>query len=185
MVQRAADTADEQDRQAAHQERVAPVAAAEPDQPGQRDHDEQRRGDRVPRLGGEPGVRGVRLGRGLGVPRPAVGEPVVCQVHVVLPLGSRRWLWVVFSGATGGLPARGTPGDNQSRPLGRRGQVSQPWVVNHASRSRVVAPVLSIRGTLFCPPALPRDAIHASNPPRRTARTSGRSIVRSPTRCTA
>ena len=57
-----------------------------------------------------------------------------------------------------------------------------------ASQSRscpVTFPSLSMRGTLFWPPALPRDAIHAANPPGRTARTSGASMVRSFARCAA
>lgn len=81
---------------------------------------------------------------------------------------------------------------SRSRPPSRRRtprpadrHASRPFAANQSSMSLVSVPALSIRGTLFCPPYFPRAFIQSANPPAFTTRTSGTSIVRSPTRWAA
>ena len=57
--------------------------------------------------------------------------------------------------------------------------------VAHRLSSAVMAPLLSMRGTLCWPPTLPRARSQAANPPRGMATTSGGNIVRFPARCAA
>jgi len=98
---------------------------------------------------------------------------LIGRANVVVPREPKLipWIWegVVAEGAGGILTS----------------MLSDTHHTNECSSSRVIWPLLSMRGTLCCPPSLPLERSHSAKPPRGTGHTSGVRMVRSPCRWAA